>query len=172
MSMNVGAGKRGVVAAIAALLLAACGVDSPGDGGALQSTITLADAVRKVDDYAEQARQALGADVKFINPSKDYDFPCSNADGSPAKNWREASVGYQLGGVTPEQIPIFFQKIRTFWEKAGFAITDDDKKGPFLGARSNLDGFKMGLQANHLNEIYLNVSSPCVWRNGTPEPAN
>lgn len=170
--MNVGTRKAIVVTAIAALLLASCGVDPPGEGGTLESTITLADAARKVDAYAEQGRAALGSDVKFINPYKDYDFPCSNADGSPSKNRREASVGYQLEGVTLEQIPVFFQKIRGYWEKAGFLITDDDKKGPFLGAKHNVDGFKMGLKANHLNEIYLNVSSPCVWRNGTPEPTS
>ncbi len=136
----------------------------------MESTITLADAARKVDVYAEQARQALGADVKFINPYKDYDFPCSNADGSPSKNRREATVDYRLEGVASDQIPVFFQKIRVHWEKTGFAITDDDKKGSFLAAKNNVDGFKMGMQANHLNEISLSVSSPCVWRNGTPEP--
>ncbi len=138
----------------------------------MEPTISLAEAVRKVDSYAEQARQALGPEVEFVNPYKDYDFPCSDADGGPARNRRDARVGYQLGGVAPAQIPVFFREIRSFWGRTGFVITDDDKKGRFLGAKNSADGFMMGLQANELNEIYLNVSSPCVWRNGTPEPGS
>lgn len=163
--------KAILVVAVATLLSTACGVDEPEDGGSVEPTITLADAARKVDAYAEQARAALNPQAKFANPYKNYDFPCSNADGSPSPDRRDARVSYQLEGVTPEQVPAYFQNMRSLLEKIGFTITDD-QKGEFLGAKNNVDGFTMGLQANNVGEVYLKVSSPCVWRNGTPKSAN
>lgn len=167
--MNKLSVKAILAVAVVTLLMAACGVDEPGDGGGLEPTITLADAARKVDAYAEQARAALNPPAKFINPYKNYDFPCSNADGSPSPDRRDARVSYQLEGVTPEQVPGYFQNMRSLWEKIGFTVTDD-QKGEFLGAKNTVDGFTMGLQANNVGEVYLKVSSPCVWRNGTPKP--
>ncbi|SDZ45491.1 hypothetical protein SAMN05421504_11814 [Amycolatopsis xylanica] len=164
-------GKR--LAAIAlAVALVVTGCDSGGNspGGDMQPTITLVEAGRKVDEYAELARQAIGPDTKLGNPDKNYDFPCSNADGSPAKNRRDARVSYQIEGTSVEKIPVYFDAIRAFWARSGFEVNDEEAPNRYLGGVNKANGFTMALKSNDLGEVYLKVSSPCVWRNGTPEP--
>ncbi|MFD8501050.1 hypothetical protein [Amycolatopsis sp. NPDC059657] len=97
-----------LLAIFAGLTVVLAGCKGNSSGGGMQPTITLAKAARKVDEYAEAAQLPLA--VKFTNPDKNYDFPCSNADGSPAKNRRDASVSYQLEGAPPEKT---FEALRT-----------------------------------------------------------
>lgn len=164
-----------IIHALAALWLTAVGMltlagfDST-SGDAMSRTITLAEANIKVDEYAENARQAIAPNLEFRVQEKQTDAPCSNSDGSPAQDRRDSSLSYELQGISADQIPGYFEALRTWWVAHGFTITDENPGNRFLRGEKKDDGFSMAMQSNNLGQVYLTVNSPCVWRNGTPEP--
>jgi hypothetical protein len=158
--------------AIASLLLAigGCGSTDSSEGAGMQPTITLAEANRKVEDYAENARRAINPALTFTNPDKQTDFPCTDPDDNGPKTRRSASVSYQLAGVAPQKIATYFEALRTWWQKTGFTVLKDEPRNEFLWGQHNEDGFQLTLKTNIKGEVFLIAGSPCVWRNGTPEP--
>lgn len=77
-------------------------------------------------------------------------------------------------GITPDQFPQQFEAMRAWWMRNGFTPSRDAARGTDrdLGAMNGANGFGMSLTSNDSGELFLDVSSPCVWRNGTPEPSS
>lgn len=134
----------------------------------MASKITLAEAVKKVDELTESARQQTYPQANFTNPDKDYDFPCSNPDGSPSKTLRNATVSYQLSGIPKERLNDYKESLKQWWQRSGFTVDNDGSKPDFIRAVDKA-GYSMALQVNDLGQAYLMTTSPCSQKSGAAD---
>jgi hypothetical protein len=158
-------------------MLAGCGQKSANSGNvmtgnsAMKPTITLADANKRVEDYTQQMLKAVFPEAHAELGFQEVDGDCSDpSDGGPP-NRRSAARGYQITGIDPATYPAKFDAVQTWWKSNGFAVSTDknNASGRLLGAETP-DGFGISVQSNDSGGLSITTGSPCVWRNGTPEP--
>lgn len=137
---------------------------------ALQPTITLAEANRRVDDYIVRAFMALPPGLQLNERLRFTDDPCRDPDDGGPQGRRIASRNNEIVGVDPAAIPGYFDTLREWWLANGFVVLDNEPEYEFLEVENTADGFRMTLKANRHGNLYLIASSPCVWPEGTPAP--
>ncbi|MBB2500250.1 hypothetical protein H5411_14090 [Amycolatopsis echigonensis] len=81
-----------------------------------------------------------------------------------------AGRSYQLTDIKNNSVASYFEKFKAWSQQNNFHILAEKHNPEYLWTERRDDGFRLALQSNDLGEIYLDGSSPCVWRNGTPEP--
>jgi predicted small lipoprotein YifL len=160
------------------LALAACGSkgdDMPGTPQpGTKPTITIAEANRRAEDYLARAtREALPPQAKLEDPYVERNGDCSDPSDNGPTNRVLAARSNQITGLDPATYPQQFDSLRHWWESNNFAILSDEARGPdrTLGAENRADGFRMSLRSNDAGGLHINVSSPCVWPKGIPEPS-
>ncbi|AXB47080.1 hypothetical protein [Amycolatopsis albispora] len=158
---------RTATALVGALLigtLAACG---GGTGAGMDTTITLDEANRRLDAYITEAVAQLPAGAQLKERLRIEEEPCDDVAGEKGK--QQASRNYQVTGIDPAEIPAQFETLRAWWQNNGFRILDNNPAGEFLWVENEADGFRMTLKAADGGRLVLISSSPCVWRDGTPD---
>ncbi|GAA4669580.1 hypothetical protein GCM10023214_75090 [Amycolatopsis dongchuanensis] len=148
------------------LMTGACGGKDVG----MQPTITIDEANRRVEQYSTQVREALPAEAVYELSAYEDRGDCSDPTDRGPKNRVVASRTYQIQGLPAANVPSYFGAVRTWWQDHGFRILDDNPPNEFLWGENTADGFQMTLKSNFKGELFLIVSSPCVWPGGTPEP--
>lgn len=138
----------------------------------MQSAMTLAEANRLADDYIHRALAVLPDRAKLGEPRIFEDFECDDPTDEGPLGRKFANHSYEILGLDPQQIPNYFDALKSWWEANNFTVLKDDRRPDreFLWVENNEDGFRMTLKANDLREMYLYASSPCVWPDGTPNP--
>ncbi|MFD8497401.1 hypothetical protein [Amycolatopsis sp. NPDC059657] len=134
----------------------------------MKSTITVKEANQRVDDLMEQGRKALGPDTRLTDDFRKESMACDDPTDQGPKGrvfaTRDAQVVNTRTSVPQEN----FAALREWWKVSGFQITSDASSRLF--AENPANGFRMSIETNAQGLLYLGVSSPCVWPNGTPEP--
>jgi hypothetical protein len=133
----------------------------------MKNTITIQEANQRVDTYIQQAKSALS--VTMEPKGRDTDQPCDDPTDNGPKGRLIAGRSYQLTNINKSSITSYFETFKNWSQKNNFQILAEKHNPEYLWAEKRDDGFRLALQSNDLGEIYLDGSSPCVWRNGTPE---
>ena len=134
----------------------------------MQRTITVEQAEQQVEDYFRQALAVLPDQAK-AEPGLIHTVDCDDpTDNGPAGR-KTASVNYQILGLRAADYPAYVDDLERWWHDHDFRILDDDRPAEqSVWVENTKDGFRMRVQDNPLGELYLIVSSPCVWPDGTP----
>lgn len=138
----------------------------------MKPTITIQQANKQAEDYAGRVFNAVFPGVKIEPGLAQTQGDCSDpTDGGPT-NRLLASRSYELKGLDPATYPAKFDAMRSWWAGNGFVVSSDKANGSdrIAGAEQKVDGFGMSLRSNNAGGLFVNVSSPCVWPKGTPEP--
>lgn len=161
------------MAIILMLALAGC----LGKDKALQPTETSAQAAQHVDALWDEAIAQLPSGVAAERDVTLDSVPCdAPTDGGPAGRIfveRRAQLVAPASGAwsVTEALPILSE----FWLQNDYkVITDDNRIGDLyrFGVQA-ADGYRLLLRTFDRGErydVYLTVSSPCVWEFGTPDP--
>lgn len=131
--------------------------------------MSLAEANKLARGYLEQGRQALPSGVQLADPYGQEGVTCSGSRGDDTEERVFSSRDAELVNLGSMPVRHYFTALRAWWKKNRFRIIHDAQKTGYILAENTDDGFRMDLQANKKGKLYLGVSSPCVWRNGTPE---
>lgn len=135
-----------------------------------QSTITLEEANHDLDNLIKRAVNQLLQQAQLEEVRTREDSACTQSEREPTGE-RLASRNYNVLGVPPRNVPLYFDKFRSWWQDNGFEVLVDDHDDPPRTLRVQNDaGFTMTLRANENDHLALLASSPCVWRQGIPEP--
>lgn len=151
-----------VASALLAATLGGCDI-----GAGMTSTITLDEANRKLDAYIAKALAQLPEGAGLKERLRIEETACDDIAGDEGK--QHASRNYQVTGIDPAKIPLYFDTLRSWWLENSFRILDNEPKYEFLWVENNTDSFRMTLEAASEGRLILVAASPCVWRNGTPE---
>lgn len=153
------------VVAFLTLILAGCGKET--DSG-MKNTITIQEANQRLDAYIQQATSALSASLEL--KGRDTDQPCDDPTDNGQRGRLIAGRSYRLTDTKTNSTASYFAKFKTWSTNNNFHLLAEKHNPEYLWIEKRDDGFRLALQANDRGEIYLDGSSPCVWRNGTPEP--
>lgn len=155
------------------IVLGGCGVNA--ENISMDNTVTLDAANQAVDRYVDSVVHALspsaaidaGDSLALVQP----DMPCTEASSDYAQSRRFAQRSYPLVGIKPDTVSAF-AAFRSWAQANGFSVNATDEHAPQVPAlrAENKDRYGATLEFN-FGSLILSVSSPCVWRNGTPEEA-
>jgi hypothetical protein len=148
--------------------LSGCGESNNPPGATVQSTVTIQETKQKVDDYMEQGRKALSPQAQLANDSGQDVRACDDpTDGGP-KGRVFAQRDAKVLGAAGSDPKSNFDLLRKWWQENGFRVTTERPDAMFAEHATN--SYRMSLTSNVRGSLYVGVSSPCVWPNGTPEP--
>ncbi|MGH3437499.1 MAG: hypothetical protein ACRDRN_13640 [Sciscionella sp.] len=159
---------------LAALItVAGCGTSQPQKVG-MQKTITLEQARQRVNKYLDEAVSALPGHPTVIKNDPGAgadDMNCEDEHGQSLGTF-QASSTERLGGLDSVSKQTVFAAMRKWWSANGFEVVSDNEQQPQHSSvlTRNRAGYGVTLEHNAQGAFYLSASSPCVWRNGTPEP--
>ena len=129
-------------------------------------TLTADQARTHAHDYTQHAITALPEHTEAkLNFDDTYncDDPTDGLLTTTGPGRVIASVEYQLTGLDPDDYPTHFDQLETWWRTNGFTILVDARPhGHYLWAEHTTSGFRMALQANDRDELFIMCSSPCV----------
>lgn len=158
-----------VVSAMLLLCAASCG--SPQEAG-LSNTITIQEANQRLENFIQQAKSALPPSAKLVLRGQSKGAPCGDPSDNGPQGRLFADRGYQITGLAASSIPEYFNTLRTWWQNNNYQTLQERQNPQYLWVEKRDDGFRLALDSNESGELYLNGSTPCVWRNGTPESEN
>lgn len=140
----------------------------------MQNTMTLDEANRRVEDYIREALIALPPSAQLELYAKHEDLDCDDPTDEGPAGRRFASRTYRVTELNSAEIPTYYNDLKAWWPQHGFKILTDDPRPnrQYLWVENENDSFRMAFQSNDLGEMYLIASSPCVWREGTPNPSS
>ncbi|MDV6013736.1 hypothetical protein [Haloechinothrix sp. LS1_15] len=136
----------------------------------MQPTITLDEANDRLDDYIDRALAQLPDAAELTNPHHYHDRDCTDPDDHGPEGRKFASRDYEVVGLDPDEIPTYFDTLKTWWQNNNFRVLDNEPEYEFLWVENNDDSFRMTLKANQQGAMRIGASSPCVWPEGTPDP--
>ncbi|GAB3487822.1 hypothetical protein [Amycolatopsis cihanbeyliensis] len=157
-----------VVAALCMITLNACGESDTPSGEPLEPTINIQEANRLVDDYMERGRRAISPDARLTDDFRKDSMACDDPTDRGPKGRVFATRDAEVAGIPNASTRENFTALRTWWKENSFRVTTDN--GQAIYGEHTDNGFRMSLESNDEGKIYLGVSSPCVWPDGTPEP--
>jgi hypothetical protein len=150
---------------------AAC-THNPGSG--MQATITLQQAGDRATSYAQAATAQLPGKPKLIGPSR-TSVDCDDPTDRGPKGRVDLADDYRLdyGADLPDHTSLI-NHMYDYWAGLGYQTLKDtrtDNFGRVIRFQNPKDGFRFGLVEDATNtQLTLQISAPCVWPNGTPEP--
>lgn len=149
------------------LSTSACnGGENPGGDAGMKTTMTQAQANQAVDKHIQDAISRI-PDAKYKERIRFEDNPCTDPDDHGAKGRINAQRDYEITEIEPAKIPQYFETLRRWWSSNGFRILDNTKPYEYLWVENNADAVRIALQASE-GHLFIKASSPCVWKNGTP----
>jgi hypothetical protein len=139
----------------------------------VKNTITQQQAIERVDQYIRDAVAAIapGAQLEVVYGSDDS--ACDDPTDNGPKGRITVSRDYWLNDLLPEKHNEYIDALKQWWQEHDFRLMRDDRPGDiYVTAENRQDGFRMGIEGTVTGppRLSLGASSPCVWRNGTPEP--
>lgn len=156
-----------------AVLIAGCTGSPDNTGGELdEPTMTQAQALSRVEQLIRDTAGAIEP-----KPTLELDQKSRNEHSclDPTDGGSEDRVivyrGYNLRDVPEDQVAKVAEQVRQQWVRQGHLIETASQDGLNIFGRSRPDDFLLSLQRNGDGSLNLGASSPCVWPNGTPEPA-
>ncbi|GGK96565.1 hypothetical protein [Mangrovihabitans endophyticus] len=164
---------RPILAATTAAMLALAGCTTE---DALQPTPTQAQAKARVEQLARQAGSALpgGASLEYHDGSNESACDDPTDDGPAGRifiDHRYTVVPPADDGWRPDQV---IPTLVRFWQEQKYQLHDDRRTDPDPNyVVETPDGYYVGIwgydRGDHL-DFTVNLSSPCIWQNGTPDP--
>ncbi|WP_422770792.1 hypothetical protein ACN28C_29650 [Plantactinospora sp. WMMC1484] len=142
----------------------------------MQPTVTAVAAAQRVGEILREAHAQLppGAELKPFGVSGV--LPCDDpTDGGPAGRVfveQQYEVVFPANWRTGQALA----NLADYWRRRGYTVVNDlrDRSDPRLSVQDPADGYRIGVAVHHRAsgsvDIYLIGSSPCIWRNGTPDP--
>lgn len=152
---------------ITTVAFAGCGVIT---GAGMQPTITLDEANQKLDDYIDQALAQLPDEADVTNPHHYHDRDCTDPDDQGPEGRKRASRNYEVVGLEPDNIPSYFETLKSWWQWNNFRVLDNNPQYEFLRVENNDDSFRMTLKSNPKGELYLIAASPLRMARGHTGP--
>jgi hypothetical protein len=160
----------------AALTIAAtAGCTTSDNGRGMQPTITLQQARDQATAYAQIAQTQLPGNPKLVGPrrtSVDCDDPTDNGPKGRVDVADDYEVNYRID--PPPDNTTIINHMYDFWSSQGYQVIEDARskdRGRRIGFENPKDGFRFGLvEAATGPQLSLQISAPCVWPNGTPQP--
>ncbi|WP_116200483.1 hypothetical protein [Amycolatopsis circi] len=133
------------------------------------------------DQAREKAQAAVHAAAAAIFPagyklaeSPLQSRPCTDDSNQPTGQV-SVSADFWVDGPDRSQNNKYYDNLKKWWSENGWSLETDSRPRD-LFANAQRDGYLMSLEgtATGPNKGRLNIgaSSPCVWPNGTPEPAS
>jgi hypothetical protein len=163
--MNIGKLAARALTLLAAVLLAGCGTET-----GMPKTITVKQAEQKVEDYFRQALAVLPPQARPKAGLIDT-YECDDPTDNGPRGRMISSVDYEILDLRADDYPEYVDNLERWWRDHNFHILSDDRPDEqSVWVENTEDGFRMRVQDNPRGELYLTVTSPCVWPNGTPEP--
>ncbi|WP_433539799.1 hypothetical protein ACQP10_24900 [Streptosporangium sandarakinum] len=162
---------------IAILIIAASIIAGCSEGEVLDKpTITEVEALARVEHLIKGAAAAIKPEPKLdlYRPSLNSNG-CPDSAGGDSGNRMMVSRSYYLRGIPQERLAEAAMQVKHYWERQGHYIEGASANGLNISGRSRPDGFLLSLDATDSdNGVVLGIgaTSPCVWRNGTPEPSS
>ncbi|MFF2080933.1 hypothetical protein ACFVXG_39965 [Kitasatospora sp. NPDC058162] len=158
------------VLAVTALTLSACGANTLQERA--KPTITLDQAKTRIDGYLAAIQARLPVQATSLPPAYS-DLECDANDIGPHGR-RQSSRGYDFGDVSSDVKAKTVTDYRTYLTGQGFqAVPDAAGSHPdWVRMKNPQDGFLAILNgtSDSSHDLTLQVSSPCVWPDGTPPP--
>ncbi|MER7672391.1 hypothetical protein ABTY61_28565 [Kitasatospora sp. NPDC096128] len=156
------------VLAVTALTLGACGADTLQDRA--KPTITLDQARTRIDGYLAAIQSQLPVQAVSLPPAFS-DLECDANDVGPHGR-KQSSRGYDFGDVPSDVKAKTVTDYRSYLSGQGFQAVPD-------AAGSHPDWVRMKNPQNQFlailngtsdssHDLTLQVSSPCIWPDGTP----
>ncbi|MCK2239808.1 MULTISPECIES: hypothetical protein [unclassified Crossiella] len=136
----------------------------------MQPTITAQQAAERVEEHVRQALTQLPPETRTERISLKSNSPCDVPSDNGPPGRVQVSNSYQLHGLDPAQFTRYFDTLKNYWTGNNHTVLNDDRpKDWFLWVQHNGDAFRITLQGNHLGELYLGATSPCIWPDGQPK---
>jgi hypothetical protein len=137
----------------------------------MHNTITINQAEERAEEYFRKALSVLPEQAGF-EPRLIDTYDCDDPTDNGAKGRQIASVDYEITGLPPAEYPNYVADLERWWRDHDFRVLDDERPTyQSIWVENNEDGFRMRIEANDVGGLYLVATSPCVWPDGTPEPA-
>ncbi len=149
-----------------ASLAVACGQEPDTPGSDMQRTRTIQQANDKLEEHMNRTRAAFPPEAEFEVFARHENSACEEPGDGGAERKKFASRIYQVVNIPESDIKSHFSRLRGWWEKNGYTVSGQDEDT--LRVVSRVDGYKLGLRTNHLNELFLLGDTTCVWPDGTP----
>lgn len=170
-SATLSLAKRPTLAAVLAIVtlaLNACGVNTLQERS--KPTMTLNQARKQIDSYLTDILGKLP--IKPTASSGDFsDLECEANDIGPHGR-KQTSRGYDFGDVPSATRAEATSAFRTLMTEHGFQPVADapDFHPGWIKLKNSTDNFFAVLDgvSDASRNVSLNVSSPCLWPNGTP----
>jgi hypothetical protein len=163
-----------LIAALTITAAAAC--TSSNNGRGMQPTITLQQARDQATAYGQAAQAQLPGSPKLVGPrrtSLDCDDPTDNGPKGRVDVGDYYDVDYHGIDPLPDNTTII-NHMYDYWSAQGYQVLQDTRskdRGRHIRFENPKDGFRFGLvEADTGSQLSLQISAPCVWPNGTPQP--
>ncbi|MFC9255900.1 hypothetical protein [Amycolatopsis thailandensis] len=160
--------KRSLVSAMLLLCVASCGSPQEADMG---NTISIQEANQRLESYIQQAKSALPASAVLVLRGQSKEAPCDDPSDNGPKGRVVADRGYQVTGLAAAGVSEYFSALRSWAQNNNYQVLQEKQNPQYLWLEKRDDGFRLALDSNESGELYLNGSTPCVWRDGTPGSA-
>ena len=141
--------------------------------GQIEPTMTKDEALARVEELINdtvaiiEPRPRLDVDPTTLTPYRCIGFVGDDWDGRIY-----ISRAYWLRGIPrdKDKLADIARRVRLHWEQRGYRIEGTSKDGINIAARSMPGDFVLALSRTAGDVLGIEVSSPCIWPNGTPEP--
>ncbi|GAA2647619.1 hypothetical protein GCM10010412_011290 [Nonomuraea recticatena] len=157
---------RALVLALALVSLIGCTVNQP--------TITQSHALSRVEQLIRETAAALQPQPRLeLLPSSVAPNTCLAKEGSEKQVVIHRA--YWLRDVPQSANMSIAHQVRARWVEQGHVITaigGFQAGAPTIHGESMPDGYLLGLIWAEGDDLYLAATSPCVWPDGTPAPAD
>lgn len=154
--------KLGILVIAVAIAATACG------GNSMEPTVSLADAQARLQKDIHDAATAVfpqGFTLEDQGPSPQN---CTDSVGK-TDGQVNMGMGFWVNGIERARNDEYFDALKNWWSTHGWSSkTDSRPKDMFINATR--DGYLMGLGSSVDGRLTIEGTTPCVWRNGTPEP--
>jgi hypothetical protein len=162
---------RLAAAACAALIITGCS----GGNAVFEPTITEQHA-------AGLARQILQGTAEAITPRPALETyqpgsgtgPCLINPADTSDKRVQVTLTYFLRGIPRQENASVARQILAHWKHQGYAILTThhlDTDQPVITAATHGDSFLLSLDSGSDGSLSIGTSSPCIWPDGTPPPA-
>ncbi|QSI48202.1 hypothetical protein CYL17_10345 [Thermobispora bispora] len=159
--------RRLVSTAVLATLTTGCA------GGFMERTITRDEALRRVHELIDDTVAIIDPKPRLdLDPTTLSVHHCLDPSDGGSEDRIYVTRGYYLRGIPKEKIGDVARQIRRRWEERGHFIDSVSKDGTVIAARSRPDDFTLALSWTAGDVLMIEVSSYCIWPNGTPEPSS
>ncbi|MFB9526384.1 hypothetical protein [Nonomuraea roseola] len=139
-----------------------------------EPTMTQAQALARVDQLVAETAAALSPKPRLELIQSSVPFSMCLDEGK-SENQVVVNRAYWLRDVPSSENMNIARQVHAFWERQGHVITSTggwQVGHPSIGGESRPDEFILALTWSAGDDLYLAATSPCVWPDGTPAPAD